>query len=182
LPAKADATQQDAFIKMYETLMSTRLLDEATLFGDGGQLTMATKHPHGWINKGVRKLILTTPKGTRISVMGNLDLECMALTATIHQTLDTQSMEEHFRQIGKRYPGAPQLHLILDRGTYNLSTREAAKRQGIVIHLLPSCTPNLNPIEQCWKVMNEPRSKQAFLWVCTGVLATNTGFFQGCLA
>ena len=47
--------------------------------------------------------------------------------------------------------------MILDRGPYNRSqkTQDAAKKYGIQIHHLPPYSPNLNPIERLWKVMNE---------------------------
>ena len=59
----------------------------------------------------------------------------------------------------------PKIHIISDRGSYNTSkkTREAAKTEGIVLHFLPSYSPNLNPIERLWKVMNEyARNNQVF--------------------
>ena len=59
----------------------------------------------------------------------------------------------------------PKIHIILDRGSYNTSkkTREAAKAEGMVLHFLPSYSPNLNPIERLWKVMNEyARNNQFF--------------------
>ncbi|MDP0562779.1 MAG: transposase [Candidatus Endonucleobacter sp. (ex Gigantidas childressi)] len=31
---------------------------------------------------------------------------------------------------------------------------EEAEKQGIKLHCLPPCSPNLNPIERLWKVMN----------------------------
>ena len=66
-------------------------------------------------------------------------------------------MEGHFEKLRQKYPKAPKIHLILDQGRYNTSkeTKEAAKKNGIVLHYLPPYSPNLNPIERLWKVMNE---------------------------
>ena len=66
-------------------------------------------------------------------------------------------MEKHFAALRKKYPKAPRIHQILDRGSYNISaeTKEAAKKYGIILHHLPPYSPNLNPIERLWKVMNE---------------------------
>lgn len=34
-------------------------------------------------------------------------------------------------------------------------TKEAAKKYGVALHYLPTYSPNLNPSERLWKVMNE---------------------------
>jgi hypothetical protein len=45
----------------------------------------------------------------------------------------------------------------LDNGSYNSSekTKKAAGEMGIVLHFLPTYSPNLNPIERLWKLSNE---------------------------
>jgi len=67
-------------------------------------------------------------------------------------------MEQHFKAMRDSYPASIKtIHLILDQGAYNTSiaTTEAAQKYGIVLHYLPPYSPNLNPIERLWKVMNE---------------------------
>jgi transposase len=45
----------------------------------------------------------------------------------------------------------------LDQGPYNISkeTKKKAKELNIELKYLPPYSPNLNPIERLWKVMNE---------------------------
>ena len=47
--------------------------------------------------------------------------------------------------------------MILDGAGYNRSeaTAKAAIKYNIELHPLPPYSPNLNPIERLWKVMNE---------------------------
>ncbi|ETZ04560.1 putative protein y4pE/y4sA [Holospora undulata HU1] len=47
--------------------------------------------------------------------------------------------------------------MIVDRGSYNINreTQKAAVTHNIILHYLPPYSPNLNPIERCWKIMNE---------------------------
>ena len=49
------------------------------------------------------------------------------------------------------------IHLVVDGAGYHRSKEvvEAAKALGIELHYLPPYSPNLNPIERLWKVMNE---------------------------
>ena len=156
-PAKADPAKQEAFIHYYETLMTTTPEDEPILFGDGVHPTMATKITCGWIRTGTRKPIDTTASRTRMNLMGALDLTHMRLTVVSLETLNSTTMKTFFDQLKDAYPKAPKIHLILDRGPYNTSkdTQKAAKERGIELHYLPPYSPNLNPIERCWKIMNE---------------------------
>ena len=156
-PAKADPAKQEIFIKEYETLLNTTPEDEPILFGDGVHPTMATKITYGWIKTGTNKPIKTTASRTRVNIMGSLNLETMEVIAGEHKTIDSKAMEEHFKELRQKYPRAPKIHIILDNGSYNKSheTKEAAKVYGIVLHYLPPYSPNLNPIERLWKVMNE---------------------------
>ena len=156
-PAKADPAKQEAFIHYYETLMTTTPDDEPILFGDGVHPTMATKITCGWIRTGTRKPIDTTASRTRMNLMGALDLAHMRLTVVSLETLNSATMKTFFDQLKDAYPKAPKIHLILDRGPYNTSkdTQKAAKERGIELHYLPPYSPNLNPIERCWKIMNE---------------------------
>lgn len=157
VPAKADCEKQAEFIRYYENQLNTLPEDEPVEFGDGVHPTMATKIAYGWIRTGTDKPILTTGSRTRLNLMGSINLETMDVTIGSYETLDSQAMEGHFEKLRQKYPKAPKIHLILDQGRYNTSkeTKEAAAKRGIVLHYLPPYSPNLNPIERLWKVMNE---------------------------
>lgn len=156
-PAKADPVRQKAFIEFYEALLTTTPEDEVILFGDGVHPTMATKVTYGWIKTGCEKPIKTTASRTRMNLMGALNLESMAVTIGQHETIDSAAMEKFFDQLKVDYPKSTTIHLILDQGPYNksIATTKSAKERGIKLHYLPPYSPNLNPIERLWKVMNE---------------------------
>lgn len=156
-PLKADPVRQKAFIQAYEKLLNETPEDEPILFGDGVHPTMATKVTDGWIRTGVNKPIATIASRTRMNLMGALNLESMQVTIGSYETIDSETMVKYFDRLKAAYPKASKIHLILDQGPYNISivTREAAKKRGIRLHYLPPYSPNLNPIERLWKVMNE---------------------------
>src|ERR1700729_2262224 len=163
-PSKADPEKQRKFIEYYEDLLNTLPEDEPVEFGDGVHPTMATKVTYGWIRKGQTKTIPTTASRTRMNLMGSMSLETMSVTIGAYETIDSSAMGQHFIKLRDKYPKAPKIHLILDNGPYNTSheTREAAKRYGIVLHYLPPYSPNLNPIERLWKLMNEYARNNCF--------------------
>ena len=157
IPRKADPVKQQEFIDRYEELLNKIPHEEPILFGDGVHPTMATKISCGWIRRGVDKMIPTTASRTHVNLFGALNLHTMDLITASYPTIDSESMSLYFNQLRDYYPTAKTIHLILDQGPYNISniTKEAATKYNITLHHLPTYSPNLNPIERCWKVMNE---------------------------
>ncbi len=164
-PAKADSSQQNEFVKHYEKLLNNTPANEPIEFADAVHPTMATKITYGWIRKGKDKPIDTTASRTRMNIFGSINLETMDVTIANHETINSQSLKKHFEALRRKYPLASTVHLITDRGAYNTSkeTKAAAKEYGVTLHYLPPYSPNLNPIERLWKVMNEyVRNNQVF--------------------
>jgi len=157
IPAKADSLKQLEFIKVYEVLMNTTPEDEPIEFGDAVHPTIATKVTSGWIKKGINKPISTIASRSRINLFGSLNLETMSVTIGEYETIDSNATAMHFQKLRAKYPNAKTIHLILDNGGYNksLETMLAAEKYNVKLHFLPPYSPNLNPIERLWKLMNE---------------------------
>ena len=69
------------------------------------------------------------------------------------------------KPLEKKYPLKKEIHLILDGVGYHRSQalKDKAVELNIKLHYLPPYSPNLNPIERLWKVMNEHvRNNQYF--------------------
>jgi len=158
VPAKADNEQQQAFIEKYKELKADLGCDEVILFGDGVHPTMATKLSDGWIKKGTDKAIKTTASRTRINLLGAIELGNLsnAVTAT-YETINADSIIDFMRQLRAQYIDAKTLHWIVDGAGYHKAqlVKEKAKALHIQLHILPPYSPNLNPTERLWKVMNE---------------------------
>jgi transposase len=166
-PAKADPVEQEAFIAKYEQVIKSTPKNEPILFIDGVHPTMATKVTYGWIRTGKNKPIATTGSKVRMNIMGAINLTSMRVDVKSYETINQDSMVDYFAKLRTIYPKSqnPKIHIISDRGSYNTSkkTKEAAIKEGIILHYLPAYSPNLNPIERLWKVMNEyVRNNQFF--------------------
>lgn len=164
-PAKADPVEQAKFVAEYEVLKKELGPSDVLLFSDAVHPTQATKLSQGWILKGQDKIIPTTGARNRMNIVGSLNLSTLALVHGEYDKVDSDAMQDHFAQIKAQYATATSIHLILDRGPANFAkdTQEKAKQLGIVLHYLPPYSPNLNPIERLWKVMNEQaRNNQYF--------------------
>ena len=117
-----------------------------------------TKISHGWIRTGQDKSIETTGSRSRLNLIGALILTDIGGTIiNDYETINSESIVRFFCQIRERYPLSHKLHIILDGAGYHRSNlvRDAAFVLNIELHYLPPYSPNLNPIERLWKVMNE---------------------------
>ncbi|MFK0574118.1 IS630 family transposase [Endozoicomonas sp.] len=64
---------------------------------------------------------------------------------------------EFFKKVRSTCASMEVIHMILDGAGYHRSKEvvEAAEKLKIKLHYLPPYSPDLNPIERLWKVMNE---------------------------
>lgn len=72
-------------------------------------------------------------------------------------TIISENIARFFIAIRETYPMKQKVHIILDGAGYHRSEliKEWAYVMNIELHYRPPYSPNLNPIERLWKVMNE---------------------------
>lgn len=165
-PAKADKIAQENFIKYYVELKNeAEKNNEPILFIDSVHPTMATKLSYGWIKKGTEKIIKTTASRTRMNISGAINLSEMKVISDEFQTINGEVTVSFLAKVHEHYDFAKNIHIILDNSGYHRSNivKEFCEKQKIKLHFLPPYSPNLNPIERLWKVMNErSRNNQFF--------------------
>ncbi len=158
VPHKFNEALQSAFIEEYESLKATVSENEPILFMDAVHPTQATKLSCGWIRTGEYKVMNTTGSRTRLNIMGAIRLGYLseAITAQ-YQTINGESVIAFLKRVRAQYKATGTLHLIHDGAGYHRSddVKKKAKSLNIALHYLPPDSPNLNPIERLWKVMNE---------------------------
>jgi transposase len=159
VPHKFDEVKQADFIEYYNALKEALGDDEPLLFMDAVHPTQATKITAGWIRTGSDKAIKTTGSRTRINIVGAIRLGHLqdAIIKQYEKTVNGESIIDFFKKVRAFYPNNDVINLILDGAGYHRSgeVKEAAKSLNIKLHYLPPYSPNLNPIERLWKIMNE---------------------------
>lgn len=157
-PYKADTVRQEEFIKHYSELKEAIPSEEVLLFGDGVHPTQATKLSYGWIKKGVDKEVNTTASRTRLNILGAIELAALD-QAVIHSydTINAENIVDFMGKLRSGYPTAKKIHWVIDNAGYHKAkiVEDKAKELNIDLHFLPPYSPNLNPIERLWKVMNK---------------------------
>ena len=166
LPHKVDAELQQQFIEEYNQLKQEVGGEEPILFMDAVHPTQATKLSYGWIRTGKTKHVGTTASRTRLNIVGAIQLGHIAEAITSqYETINAESIMNFMDKIREKYD-TKTVHLILDQSGYHRSSLlpEYASKRNIKLHFLPPYSPNLNPIERLWKVMNEQvRNNRFFL-------------------
>jgi transposase len=82
-----------------------------------------------------------------------------------YKTVNGESIIEFLNKTRDFYSSSNTIHMVLDGASYHRSliVVAAAKALDIELHYLPPYSPNLNPIERFWKVMNKhARNSQYF--------------------
>ncbi|EHF4788596.1 TPA: IS630 family transposase, partial [Salmonella enterica] len=118
-----------------------------------------TKLAYGWMPAGKKAHVVeTTGSRTRLNIMGALNLNDIG-SAVIREydTINSLSICQFFIAIRETYPITQKVHIILDGAGYHRAelVQDWAVVMNIELHCLPPYSPNLNPIERLWKVMNE---------------------------
>lgn len=183
LPHKADAELQKQFIAEYNQLKQQVGDKEPILFIDAVHPTQATKLAYGWIRTGKTKHVGTTASRTRLNIVGAIQLGHIAEAITSqYETINAESIMNFMDKIREKYD-TKTVHLILDRSGYHRSSLlpDYAKKCNIKLHFLPPYSPNLNPIERLWKVMNEQVRNNRFFKGPKDFKEAINGFFNDIL-
>ncbi len=157
VPRQVDESKQYTFIEYYQSLKASSK-EDIILFMDAVHPTQATKMTHGWIRTGQDKVIETTGSRSRLNIIGALNLSDIGNTVIdSYDTINSENIVRFFHKLRQTYPVAKKVHLIFDCAGYHTTelVELAAKVFNIELHYLPPYSPNLNPIERLWKVMNE---------------------------
>lgn len=159
VPHKFCPSEQDEFITKYELLKAEMAQNDVLLFMDAVHPTQATKVTCGWIRTGVDKTIETTGSRTRVNIVGAIRLGYLedSVTKQYEKTVNGDAIIDFFSHIKEKYKDKSAINLVLDGAGYHRKKEvvDKAKALGITLHYLPAYSPNLNPIERLWKVMNE---------------------------
>ena len=109
-------------------------------------------------------MIETTGNRSRLNIIRALNLSEIGATITHdYEIINNETVVRFFSKLRESYPLAHKLDIILDGAGYHRSdlVKDAAFVLNIELHFLPPYSPNLNPIERQWKVMNE-KSRDTF--------------------
>ena len=179
VPHKFDEAQQ-AFIEAYGALKASCDKDKSIVFIDAVHPTLSTKVSHDWIRTGQDKMIDTADNRSGLNIIGALNLSDIGATiVNYYESINSESIVSFFCKLRGSYLLAHRLNIILDGVRYHRSdlVRDAAFVLNIELHYFPPYSPNLNPIERLWKVMDEKSRNNVYFKSRRDFKATIGHFF-----
>jgi len=153
VPGKQDPAQQQAFLKEYEHLKSSKGKNDPIYFADATHPQHNSIPSYGWIRKGQEKELKANCGRQHLNINGAINIETLEPTTGFYDTIDADSAIDLFSKIEAKHPEANAIYVIVDNARYYRSRLLKEYTEGTKIKLifLPPYSPNLNLIERYWK-------------------------------
>jgi transposase len=153
VPGKLDPNEQEAFLEEYRRLRETRDKNDPVYFADACHPQYNSIPAYGWIRRGKDKELKSNCGRKRVNINGVVNIDTLEVATDFTKSVNKESSLRLFRKIAERHPKAKSIHVILDNASYYKAKwlREMLQGTKIVLHFLPSYSPNLNLIERLWK-------------------------------
>lgn len=143
-------------IRISGTTMSRLPNNEVILYVDEVDIHLNPKIGPDWMLRGTQKTVLTPGKNQKRYLAGALNARTGRLTWVEADRKNSQLfILQLWMLVGRDYPHAKRIHLILDnyRIHSSLQTQAALARLDgrVVLHFLPPYCPDHNRIERVWR-------------------------------
>ena len=143
-------------LREIEDLLKRVPKSEEILYVDEVDIHLNPKIGPDWMLRGTQKLILTPGKNQKRYLAGALNARTGRLTWVEADHKNSQLfILQLWQLVGRDYPQAKRIHLILDnyRIHSSLQTQAALARLNgrVVLHFLPPYCPDHNRIERIWR-------------------------------
>jgi transposase len=180
VPGKLDPVKQEAFLEEYAALRQTKGKNDPILFADACHPQHNSVPAYGWIRRGKDKHLKSNGGRKRVNIHGAVDIDTMDITTDFTKSVNKESSLRLFKKIEKKYPKAKQIHIIVDNASYYIARwlREQLRGSKIILHFLPSHSPNLNVIERLWKFFKKKILYNTYYEKFEDFVSACKGFFR----
>lgn len=155
LPKHVDVAVQESFIAHMTTLKNS---GELLFYADSVHPSHQSKPAYGWIFNDCDVGLRTTPSQQKMNISAIIELDSKAIIYKEEESVNSQTITQLFDKLLSKYGKDKKLNIILDNARYHKSSyikEYINNNSNIVLHYLPSYSPNLNLIERVWRVMNK---------------------------
>ncbi|MBO0934907.1 IS630 family transposase, partial [Fibrella aquatilis] len=156
--SKADPSQQTRFVAELEQHMAQLPADEVVYFADAVHPQHNTRPAYGWIERGVVRAVDCNCCRYRLNINAVLNAQDPCdVVSWEGKTINSASTIELLAKLLAHRSAARVIHVYCDSARYYVSKEVRAwlLDKPIVLHHLPTYSPNLNLIERLWKFMRQ---------------------------
>jgi transposase len=180
VPGKLDPAKQAEFLDEYEKLRKNKGKNDPVYFADACHPQHNSIPAYGWIRRGKEKTLKSNGGRKRVNIHGAVNITTLETVTDFTKSVNKESSLRLFRKIEKRHPKAKAIHVFLDNASYYVSKwlQEKLKTTKIVLHYLPSYSPNLNLIERLWRFFKREILYNTYYEKFEDFLSACKGFFR----
>jgi transposase len=147
-------------LREIRALMGSLPEDEVLLYVDEVDIHLNPKIGPDWMLRGTQKTVLTPGKNQKRYLAGALNARTGRLTWVAAERKNSQLfILQLWQLVGRDYPKAKRIHLILDNYRIHSSLQvqaALARLDGrVVLHFLPPYCPDHNRIERVWRDLHD---------------------------
>lgn len=152
IPYKVDPISQEKFIRRYKRLKKKCNEGDGIYFMDATHPEHTPIPAHGWIKRGVTKVVKSNPRPYRLNINGAINIDTLDMVTRFEKKINKETIKDFLEALRKHQPKG-WIYLICDNAGYNSSpeVKELAEAMAIKLVYLPAYSPNLNLIERIWK-------------------------------
>jgi transposase len=182
VPGKLDSEKQKEFVKEYEKLLKTKGKNDPVYFADACHPQFNSIPAYGWIRRGKEKYLKSNGGRKRVNIHGAVNIESKDIVTDFPKSVNKESTDRLCRKIEAKHPKAKKIHLFVDNASYYtakwLKEQLKKKKSKIVLHFLPTHSPNLNIIERLWKFLKKKILYNTYYEKYEDFLSACKGFFR----
>jgi transposase len=182
VPGKLDPEKQKEFVEEYEKLLKTKGKNNPIYFGDASHPQFNSIPAYGWIRRGKEKHLKSNGGRKRVNIHGAVNIETKDIVTDFPKSVTKESTDRLCRKIEAHHPKAKKIHLFIDNASYYtakwLKEQLKLRKSKIVLHFLPSYSPNLNIIERLWKFLKKKILYNTYYEKYEDFLSACKGFFR----
>jgi transposase len=115
-----------------------------------------------------------------VNINGAVNITTFETVTDFTKSVNKESSLRLCRKIEKKHPKAKKVHLFLDNASYYVAKwlRQQLEGSKIVLHFLPSYSPNLNLIERLWKFFKKEILYNSYYETFEEFLSACKNFFR----
>jgi len=147
-------------LRRLERLIETLPKGEVVVYADEVDIDLNPKIGRDYMLRGTQKTVLTPGKNQKRYLAGALNPKTGMLTWVEWDRKDSDLfILQLWRLVGRDYPNAKRIHIILDNYSIHSSRRTdialAALGSRVRLHFLPPYCPDHNRIERVWRDLHD---------------------------
>jgi transposase len=182
VPGKLYPEKQKEWLAEYEELLKTKGKNDPIYFGDASHPQFNSIPAYGWIRRGKEKHLKSNGGRKRVNIHGAVNIKTKDIVTDFPKSVNKESTDRLCRKIEAKHPRAKQIHLFIDNASYytanGLKEQLKLRKSKIVLHFLPTHSPNLNIIERLWKFLKKKILYNTYYEKFEDFLSACKGFFR----